>query len=53
MEKSLNVFFWGFFKVNFVKEGCGMDHICRSNLKMEYKLFYKQNNLDDYSPLPM
>ncbi|CAJ1079387.1 integrin alpha-6 isoform X2 [Xyrichtys novacula] len=40
-------------QVNFVKEGCGRDHICRSNLKMEYKLFYKQNNLDVYSPLAM
>uniref|UniRef100_UPI0037E92270 integrin alpha-6 isoform X1 n=1 Tax=Semicossyphus pulcher TaxID=241346 RepID=UPI0037E92270 len=40
-------------EVNFVKEGCGRDHICRSKLKMEYKLFYKQNNLDMYSPLPM
>ncbi|XP_070832343.1 integrin alpha-6 isoform X1 [Chaetodon trifascialis] len=39
-------------EVNFVKEGCGRDHICRSNLKMEYKLYYKQNNLDVYSPLP-
>ncbi|XP_070694793.1 integrin alpha-6 [Pempheris klunzingeri] len=39
-------------EVNFVKEGCGSDHICRSNLKMEYKLYYKQNNLDVYSPLP-
>uniref|UniRef100_A0A8C9ZBP1 Integrin subunit alpha 6 n=1 Tax=Sander lucioperca TaxID=283035 RepID=A0A8C9ZBP1_SANLU len=29
-------------EVNFVKEGCGSDHICRSNLKMEYKLYYKQ-----------
>ncbi|TNN58983.1 Integrin alpha-6 [Liparis tanakae] len=40
-------------EVNFVKEGCGRDHICRSNLKMEYKLYYKQSNLDVYSPLPM
>ncbi|XP_037645331.1 integrin alpha-6 isoform X1 [Sebastes umbrosus] len=39
-------------EVNFVKEGCGRDHICRSNLKMEYKLYYKQSNLDVYSPLP-
>ncbi|KAM8856284.1 integrin alpha-6 isoform 1-T1 [Spinachia spinachia] len=38
--------------VNFVKEGCGRDHVCRSNLKMEYKLYYKQSNLDVYSPLP-
>uniref|UniRef100_A0A8C9ZGQ0 Integrin subunit alpha 6 n=1 Tax=Sander lucioperca TaxID=283035 RepID=A0A8C9ZGQ0_SANLU len=40
-------------EVNFVKEGCGSDHICRSNLKMEYKLYYKQSNLDEYSPLPI
>uniref|UniRef100_A0A8D3D3K5 Integrin subunit alpha 6 n=1 Tax=Scophthalmus maximus TaxID=52904 RepID=A0A8D3D3K5_SCOMX len=33
--------------VNFVKEGCGSDHVCRSNLKMEYKLYYKQNNMHD------
>ncbi|KAG7227580.1 hypothetical protein INR49_005395 [Caranx melampygus] len=31
-------------EVNFVKEGCGSDHVCRSNLKMEYKLYYKLNN---------
>ncbi|XP_062258055.1 integrin alpha-6 isoform X2 [Platichthys flesus] len=36
-------------EVNFVKEGCGSDHICRSNLKMEYKLFYRQNNM--HTPL--
>ncbi|XP_042350253.1 integrin alpha-6 isoform X2 [Plectropomus leopardus] len=39
------------FEVNFVKEGCGSDNVCRSNLKMEYKLYYKQSNLDVYSPL--
>uniref|UniRef100_A0A672JHS5 Uncharacterized protein n=1 Tax=Salarias fasciatus TaxID=181472 RepID=A0A672JHS5_SALFA len=36
--------------VNFVKEGCGRDHICRSNLKMKYSLYYKPNNLDEYFP---
>nr|XP_020452044.1 integrin alpha-6 isoform X2 [Monopterus albus] len=40
-------------EVNFVKEGCGSDHICRSKLKMYYQLYYKQNNLDMYSPLPI
>ncbi|KAM9850652.1 integrin alpha-6 [Aulostomus maculatus] len=40
-------------QVNFVKEGCGTDHICRSNLRMDYKLFYKQNNQDKYAPLPL
>uniref|UniRef100_A0A7N5ZUK5 Integrin alpha-2 domain-containing protein n=1 Tax=Anabas testudineus TaxID=64144 RepID=A0A7N5ZUK5_ANATE len=37
--------------VNFVKEGCGSDQTCRSNLKMDYKLYYKENNLDIYKPL--
>ncbi|XP_077473475.1 integrin alpha-6 isoform X2 [Stigmatopora argus] len=41
------------FKVNFVKEGCGRDHICRSNLMMSYKLLYKQSNQDIYLPLPI
>lgn len=41
------------FDVNFVKEGCGGDHICRSNLQMEYKLFYKQNNLEGYHKLTL
>ncbi|XP_049583420.1 integrin alpha-6 isoform X1 [Syngnathus scovelli] len=40
-------------QVNFVKEGCGSDHVCRSNLMMDYKLLYKQSNQDIYSPLPM
>uniref|UniRef100_A0A7N6BMV8 Integrin alpha-2 domain-containing protein n=1 Tax=Anabas testudineus TaxID=64144 RepID=A0A7N6BMV8_ANATE len=38
-------------EVNFVKEGCGSDQTCRSNLKMDYKLYYKENNLDIYKPL--
>uniref|UniRef100_A0A665WQE7 Uncharacterized protein n=1 Tax=Echeneis naucrates TaxID=173247 RepID=A0A665WQE7_ECHNA len=38
-------------EVNFVKEGCGSDHVCRSNLKMEYKLYYRQNNV--HSPVPI
>lgn len=38
-------------QVNFVKEGCGRDHICRSNLRMKYSLYYKANNLDEYLPL--
>lgn len=39
--------------VNFLKEGCGSDHVCHSNLRMDYKLFYKENNQDQYSPLPI
>lgn len=40
-------------QVHFLKEGCGTDNLCRSKLKMEYALFYKQNSLDAYHPLPM
>lgn len=40
-------------QVHFLKEGCGIDNLCRSKLKMEYALFYKQNSLDAYHPLPM
>ncbi|CAL1582328.1 unnamed protein product [Knipowitschia caucasica] len=40
-------------EVNFLKEGCGGDQICQSNLKMNYKLYYKHNNQDTFSPLPV
>lgn len=40
-------------EVNFLKEGCGRDQICQSNLKMNYKLYYKQNNQGTFSPLPV
>ncbi|XP_013889875.1 integrin alpha-6 [Austrofundulus limnaeus] len=38
-------------EVNFVKEGCRDDKICRSNLKMEYSLHYKQSNQEVFTPL--
>ncbi|XP_061579506.1 integrin alpha-6 isoform X2 [Cololabis saira] len=38
-------------EVNFVKEGCQKDGVCRSNLKMDCSLFYKQSNQEEYSPL--
>lgn len=40
------------WQVNFVKEGCGSDQTCRSNLKMDYRLYYKENNPDVYKHLP-
>lgn len=40
-------------QVDFVKEGCGIDNLCRSHLRMEYALFYKQNSQDSYLPLHM
>uniref|UniRef100_A0AAX7U3U0 Integrin alpha-2 domain-containing protein n=1 Tax=Astatotilapia calliptera TaxID=8154 RepID=A0AAX7U3U0_ASTCA len=36
--------------VNFLKEGCGSDHICKSNLKMNYSLHYKEANKEEYPP---
>uniref|UniRef100_A0AAX7UX57 Integrin alpha-2 domain-containing protein n=1 Tax=Astatotilapia calliptera TaxID=8154 RepID=A0AAX7UX57_ASTCA len=38
-------------EVNFLKEGCGSDHICKSNLKMNYSLHYKEANKEEYPPL--
>ncbi|XP_028249153.1 integrin alpha-6 isoform X2 [Parambassis ranga] len=34
-------------EVNFVKEGCGSDRICQSNLQLDYSLVYK----DKWAPL--
>ncbi|KAF7668769.1 hypothetical protein LDENG_00284060 [Lucifuga dentata] len=39
-------------QVNFVKEGCGSDNICQSNLQLQYKFCYKKNNQDVFPPLP-
>uniref|UniRef100_A0A8C5GRQ9 Integrin alpha-6-like n=1 Tax=Gouania willdenowi TaxID=441366 RepID=A0A8C5GRQ9_GOUWI len=39
-------------EVNFVKEGCGKDHVCRSNLRMKYSLYYKPNNLHHKENFP-
>uniref|UniRef100_A0A673ACU9 Integrin alpha-2 domain-containing protein n=1 Tax=Sphaeramia orbicularis TaxID=375764 RepID=A0A673ACU9_9TELE len=40
-------------EVSFLKEGCGSDLVCRSNLKMQYRLFYKQSNQDLFFPVPV
>ncbi|KAJ0070270.1 hypothetical protein NL108_007591 [Boleophthalmus pectinirostris] len=40
-------------EINFLKEGCGPDQICQSNLKMNYELYYKQNNQGTFSPIPV
>ncbi|XP_071774022.1 integrin alpha-6 isoform X2 [Centroberyx gerrardi] len=40
-------------EVNFLKEGCGSDNICQSNLQMHYKFCYKENNQDVFPPLPI
>ncbi|XP_043931476.1 integrin alpha-6 isoform X2 [Protopterus annectens] len=36
--------------VNFLKEGCGLDNICQSNLKMQYQLC--TGSKDKFEPLP-
>uniref|UniRef100_A0A673YFR5 Integrin subunit alpha 6 n=1 Tax=Salmo trutta TaxID=8032 RepID=A0A673YFR5_SALTR len=40
-------------EVNFLKEGCGNDHICQSNLQLEYRFCSKELNQDIFPPLPM
>ncbi|XP_056144982.1 integrin alpha-6 isoform X2 [Lampris incognitus] len=40
-------------EVNFLKEGCGSDNICQSNLHLQYTFYYKENNQDMFTPLPI
>uniref|UniRef100_A0A8C9WAC1 Integrin subunit alpha 6 n=1 Tax=Scleropages formosus TaxID=113540 RepID=A0A8C9WAC1_SCLFO len=39
-------------EVNFLKEGCGIDNICQSNLEVEYKFCYREPNQDVFPALP-
>uniref|UniRef100_A0A4W3J581 Integrin alpha-6-like n=1 Tax=Callorhinchus milii TaxID=7868 RepID=A0A4W3J581_CALMI len=39
-------------KVQFLKEGCGPDHICQSNLKLNYNFCSRIDNQDRCSPFP-
>lgn len=40
-------------QVNFVKEGCGADLQCQSNLKLESKLCSREQNQDVFKPLSL
>ncbi|XP_064166998.1 integrin alpha-6-like isoform X1 [Anguilla rostrata] len=40
-------------QVGFLKEGCGADNICQSNLQLQYKFFYREPSTDEFSPLPV
>ncbi|XP_053482991.1 integrin alpha-6 [Ictalurus furcatus] len=40
-------------EVNFLKEGCGSDNICQSNLQLQYRFCYRESNHDIFPPLPM
>ncbi|XP_075385376.1 integrin alpha-6 isoform X2 [Tenrec ecaudatus] len=39
--------------VHFLKEGCGNDNICNSNLKLDYKFCTREGNQDKFSYLPI
>ncbi|XP_077010262.1 integrin alpha-6 isoform X3 [Tamandua tetradactyla] len=39
--------------VHFLKEGCGDDNVCNSNLKLEYKFCSREGNQDKFSYLPI
>lgn len=40
-------------QVHFLKEGCGDDNVCNSNLKLGYKFCTREGNQDKFSYLPM
>lgn len=40
-------------EVNFVKEGCGSDNVCTSNLKMQYTFCSREPNSDNFRPLQL
>ncbi|XP_074071807.1 integrin alpha-6 isoform X1 [Macrotis lagotis] len=40
-------------EVQFLKEGCGNDNICNSNLKLEYRFCTRDGNQDKFSYLPI
>jgi len=39
-------------KVNFLREGCGSDKICQSNLKLSYQFGTRHLASDLFTPLP-
>uniref|UniRef100_A0A671YT28 Integrin subunit alpha 7 n=1 Tax=Sparus aurata TaxID=8175 RepID=A0A671YT28_SPAAU len=39
-------------EVNFLREGCGSDKICQSNLKLNYQFGTRPLNSDLFTPLP-
>ncbi|XP_076000805.1 integrin alpha-6-like isoform X2 [Genypterus blacodes] len=41
------------FQVQFVKQGCGLDNICRSNLLVTYRYGHRTTDQDVFTPLTM
>ncbi|PNI86424.1 ITGA6 isoform 5 [Pan troglodytes] len=39
--------------VHFLKEGCGDDNVCNSNLELEYKFCTREGNQDKFTYLPI
>ncbi|XP_031414622.1 integrin alpha-6-like isoform X2 [Clupea harengus] len=39
-------------EVSFVKEGCGTDNLCQSNLDIKYQFCSREPNKDIFKPLP-
>ncbi|XP_054888664.1 integrin alpha-6-like isoform X1 [Poeciliopsis prolifica] len=40
-------------KVEFIKEGCGNDNACQSNLMISYRYGYRTTDEDEFTPLNM
>uniref|UniRef100_A0A3B3UEC1 Integrin, alpha 6b n=1 Tax=Poecilia latipinna TaxID=48699 RepID=A0A3B3UEC1_9TELE len=40
-------------KVEFIKEGCGNDNVCQSNLMIGYRYVYRTTDVDEFTPLNM
>ncbi|XP_067405337.1 integrin alpha-6 isoform X1 [Emydura macquarii macquarii] len=40
-------------EVQFLKEGCGQDNICNSNLKLQYRFCTREGNEDRFVDLPI
>uniref|UniRef100_A0A3B3UGA1 Integrin, alpha 6b n=1 Tax=Poecilia latipinna TaxID=48699 RepID=A0A3B3UGA1_9TELE len=39
--------------VEFIKEGCGNDNVCQSNLMIGYRYVYRTTDVDEFTPLNM
>ncbi|XP_039998869.1 integrin alpha-6-like isoform X2 [Xiphias gladius] len=40
-------------EVNFLKEGCGSDNVCQSNLQVKYRYGYRTTDEDTFVPLEL
>uniref|UniRef100_A0A4W5RJL0 Integrin, alpha 6b n=1 Tax=Hucho hucho TaxID=62062 RepID=A0A4W5RJL0_9TELE len=40
-------------EVSFLKEGCGSDNLCQSNLQLQHRFYYREPNKDVFHLLPV